>query len=377
METCDVLVAGGGPAGSACAWRLRQAGADVVVVDRALFPRDKVCAGWITSPVVTALQIDLEEYRQSRTLQPITGFHTGIIGRPKEIETAYDRAVSFGIRRCEFDHYLLTRAGARLKLGVPVSRIRRENARWIVNGELTAPVLVGAGGHFCPVARFLNPSNDASQPGSDKLVVAQEAEFAVSPHEACSFLAEPEMPHLYFSPDLAGYGWCFQKEEYVNIGFGRVGGKGLPRASADFVSFLLGRRTIPSPPSRPWRGHAYFLHPSPRRRVIDDGVMLVGDAAGLAYSQSGEGIRPAVESGLLAAQTIIDAGGLARHDSLEPYEKRLRGRFGESMMSRLLSRAVQAAVPQALAVSMLDVPGFVRHVVLDRWFLHVSERPLA
>ena len=55
MLTCDVLVAGGGPAGSACAWKLRRAGLDVIVMDRALFPRDKVCAGWITPGVVEAL----------------------------------------------------------------------------------------------------------------------------------------------------------------------------------------------------------------------------------------------------------------------------------------------------------------------------------
>ena len=44
MDTCDALIAGGGPAGSACAWRLRQAGLDVLIMDAATFPRDKVCA---------------------------------------------------------------------------------------------------------------------------------------------------------------------------------------------------------------------------------------------------------------------------------------------------------------------------------------------
>lgn len=47
MDRCDVIVAGGGPAGSTCTWALRRAGLDVVVIDRATFPRDKVCAGWI------------------------------------------------------------------------------------------------------------------------------------------------------------------------------------------------------------------------------------------------------------------------------------------------------------------------------------------
>jgi flavin-dependent dehydrogenase len=59
METCDVLIAGGGPAGSTCAWRLQQAGLDVVVMDRATFPRDKVCAGWITPQVLADVGLDV------------------------------------------------------------------------------------------------------------------------------------------------------------------------------------------------------------------------------------------------------------------------------------------------------------------------------
>ena len=117
MDTCDVLIVGGGPAGSACAWKLRQAGLDVVVMDAAVFPRDKVCAGWITPRVMDELEIDAEQYGHGRTLQPITGFRTGLVGGREEVETAYDHPVSFGIRRCEFDHYLLQRSEARTRHG--------------------------------------------------------------------------------------------------------------------------------------------------------------------------------------------------------------------------------------------------------------------
>src|SRR5947207_7471286 len=107
MVMCDALIVGGGPAGSTCAWQLGQAGLDVVVLDAATFPRDKVCAGWITPQVVAELRLDVDEYRRSRTFQAITGFCTGIIGQTDTIETEYGRAVSFGIRRCEFERYLL------------------------------------------------------------------------------------------------------------------------------------------------------------------------------------------------------------------------------------------------------------------------------
>ena len=106
MERCDVLVLGGGPAGSSCAWGLRDSRLDVVVADRAAFPRDKVCAGWITPQILTALGIELEDYRKERVMQPIRGFS---LARQGDVATLVDcgEVVSFGIRRCEFDHYLL------------------------------------------------------------------------------------------------------------------------------------------------------------------------------------------------------------------------------------------------------------------------------
>ena len=80
MDHCDVLIVGGGPAGSSCAWKLLGAGLDVVVLDRKSFPRDKPCAGWITPAVVESLQLDLNEYREGRVLEPIMAFVVGAMG---------------------------------------------------------------------------------------------------------------------------------------------------------------------------------------------------------------------------------------------------------------------------------------------------------
>ena len=59
MERFDAVIVGGGPAGSTCARHLHRAGLHVVVLDRAVFPRDKVCAGWITPPVISLLELDV------------------------------------------------------------------------------------------------------------------------------------------------------------------------------------------------------------------------------------------------------------------------------------------------------------------------------
>jgi len=217
VNTCDVVIAGGGPAGAACARKLREAGLDVVVIDKASFPRDKVCAGWITPQVIEDLGIDPDDYRQGRTFQPITAFRVGLIGVDAALDVTYARAVSYGIRRCEFDHYLLRRSGARLVLGTPVKSIRRERAEWVVNETIRASMLVGAGGHFCPVARMLNHTTDRAP-----LIAAQEVELMIDPHQASSFNVAAQQPELYFCRDFSGYGWCFRKEGHVNIGFGRA-----------------------------------------------------------------------------------------------------------------------------------------------------------
>ena len=158
MENCDALVIGGGPAGSTAAWQLRRAGYDVVVWDKQEFPRDKVCAGWITPAVVRSLELNTEAYRRDNVFQPITGFRTSRLG-DAEAETEYGEEVSFGIRRREFDDYLLRRSGARLRLGEAIKTIAHQGGRWVVNDAVSAPLLIGAGGHFCPVARHLGPAN--------------------------------------------------------------------------------------------------------------------------------------------------------------------------------------------------------------------------
>jgi len=84
-------------AGSSCAWKLRDSGLHVVILDRQTFPRDKVCGGWITPPVVEELEIDLEEYSRVHVLQNIHGFRTSRMGS-REAETDYGRPISYGIR---------------------------------------------------------------------------------------------------------------------------------------------------------------------------------------------------------------------------------------------------------------------------------------
>ncbi len=372
MLSCDVLIVGGGPAGSSCAWHLVKAGLDVLVLDRKAFPRDKPCAGWITPAVFHELDIDPNEYRQQgRVLEPITAFCTSLMGGA-EVETGYGKPISFGVRRCEFDHYLLRRSAARLQLAEPLKTIERSGEGWVVNGQIQARLVVGAGGHFCPVARFLG----ARVGRNETAVNAQEIEVELDADQMAACPVRSGIPYLYFCSDLKGYGWYYRKGNYLNVGLGREDEDRLSEYVHTFCAWLKAQGKVPRTVLEKFSGHAYLLYPrAGRRRLVDDGVLLIGDAAGMAYSPSGEGIRPAVESGLLAADVILEAAGDYRLARLEPYRTRLTARFGKRPANDLASR-IPEWLKRLIARRLMAWRWFSRHVLVDRWLLHLHEPPL-
>lgn len=369
-ESCDVLIVGGGPAGSSCARVLRSAGLDVLIMDKSVFPRDKVCAGWITPQVVEELDLDTEDYARGRVLQPISSFVTGM-GETANAEVRYDKIVSYGIRRCEFDHYLLERSRARLRLGEAWKSMERSGDRWLVNGAISAALVIGAGGHFCPVARFLG----AHLGKEERAISAQEIEFEMSQSQAAQCRVCGEQPELYFCDDLKGYGWCFRKGNFLNVGLGREGNHRLSEQVQSFARGLASQGKIPADLPGKFKGHAYLLYSHANRPVVADGVMIIGDAAGLAYTQSGEGIRPAIESGMMAAATAFAVNGDYSRQRLSFYETSLRARFGERGGAPALSM-LPATLRLKLARALMQTQWFARKVILDRWFLHAQQRPL-
>lgn len=374
---CDALIIGGGPAGSTCARRLVAAGKDVIILDKKDFPRDKTCAGWITPAVIEELGLDADDYAQGRTFQPITGFRTGLIGGAT-VETRYPKPVSFGIRRCEFDEYLLRRSGARLRLGERLDTIERRAQDWLVNGSITTPLLIGAGGHFCPVARHLG-----AVPGKEVAVAAQEIEFELTEAQEQACAVRPGVAELYFCPDLTGYAWCFRKGRVLNVGLGREDPRRLGEHVSAFCELMKQEGRIPRDTPAQLHGHAYILYAHTVRTLIDDGVLLIGDAAGLAYPQSGEGIRPAIESALIAADVILGTPGRLTREALLPYADRLTRRFGKRAGGQRPSASPVPAPPglisrtkERVAARLLTTRWFTRHVLINRWFLHAHQPAL-
>ncbi|MDR9423991.1 MAG: NAD(P)/FAD-dependent oxidoreductase [Marinobacter sp.] len=370
MECYDLIIIGAGPAGSTLATALEGSGKRVLVIDKQAFPRDKTCAGWVTPAVMESLSVDLQDYRSDRTLQPICRFRIGMMGQAP-VENDHGDIVSYGIRRSEFDHYLLERAHCDKVLGEPVKSIEREDANWVVNGRWQAPLVVGAGGHFCPVARLLGDG-----PGRHETVVAaKELEFRMTSEQAKTCKASGDTPELWFCRDLKGYAWIFRKGDYLNIGLGREDNHKLSDHLHHFVDEMKQTGRIPSDlPSR-FKGHAYLLYNHAHRPLVDDGLILLGDAAGLAYTQSGEGIRPAIESALLAAEVIRSAENYSSK-SLQPYGEAIAERFGNRAKQHDSGWQLPQWVKTPLAGMLMRSHWFTRKVVTDKWFLHQEVPPL-
>jgi flavin-dependent dehydrogenase len=293
MTDAEIIIVGAGPAGSTCAWKLRNNGIETLLLDKQVFPRPKPCAGWITPRVVRNLELDVAAYPHS-----FTRFDKFLIhyrGRTFPLPTR-----QYAIRRIEFDHWLMERAGVPVHTH-EVETISKRGDFYILDDNYRCRYLIGAGGTSCPVYRTFfrgtNPREQRSQ------IATLEVEFLAE--------VKDRRCHLWFSDDnLAGYSWFVPKTDgYVNIGIGskshsaQDAGQSIQHHWKKLTDRLLSLSLLTSPPPLP-RGCTYYLRDKGRTVNIDN-AYIVGDAAGLATRDMGEGIGPAVESGIRAAEAII------------------------------------------------------------------------
>ena len=139
MHTHDVVVIGGGPAGSAAARRLKQAGADVLVIDKEAFPRLKLCAGWVTPEALRDLEMGPSAYPYR--FLTFDKLHIHIKGLHLRVP-----CVQHSIRRFEFDAWLLERSGAPV-VKHTVKHIRRENGEYLIDDGIPLQISDRRGRH--------------------------------------------------------------------------------------------------------------------------------------------------------------------------------------------------------------------------------------
>jgi flavin-dependent dehydrogenase len=346
MLVLDVIVVGGGPAGSTCARFLTRAGLHVAVVDRARFPRVKLCSGWLSPTIWDVLEMSPYDYPGGRWEWRTCHVRYG--GEARAIPCH-----GWFVRRFEFDDFLLRASGAELHLGVSVGEIERDgDGLWSVAG-LRARHLVGAGGTHCPVARLCEPPRPMGPVG------VQEHEFRADPAAvARTRLGRDGEPELLLHDDLSGYSWNVPKTDWLNVGSGTVDPKGVRAAWQIARESFRAAGHLPSDTDAAldaMKGYSYYLyHPQHLRgaaRVDADGkggVYLVGDSLGLAQPITAEGILPATVSGRLLAEAIVAGApasypiSLATHSVLADYQRVFRLRETASSLRRRFSHASPA-----------------------------------
>ncbi|HEY5644485.1 MAG TPA: NAD(P)/FAD-dependent oxidoreductase [Pseudomonadales bacterium] len=316
----EAIIVGGGPAGSSAAWELTRNSVDCLVMDREVFPREKLCAGWITPEVLDELEFGPADY--PHRFLTFEALRIAVKG----VRFPY-RSPQHSIRRYEFDRWLLERSGAPV-VTHNVRRIEPDGEGFVLDGAYRCRYLVGAGGTRCPVFRELFRQDHPRDKGLQ--VVTQELEFPFETPDRDCYL-------WFFRRGLPGYSWYVPKADgYVNVGIGGAAerlkrrGDEIRRHWRALVDDLLREALLADDPGEPG-GYSYFLrsrHPQPRR----GNAFVVGDAAGLATRDMCEGIGPAVASGLMAARAVLgrepfDLSRIPAHTLGQPLARRALDRL--------------------------------------------------
>ncbi len=368
MELFDVIVVGAGPAGATAARSLSASGLSVLVMERHSFPRAKPCAGWVSPWVFELTGITPERYAARATL---VSFSSLIVWDGHDIarEVKFDRIRGYGVIRSEFDTFLVSLIkDARLIGGARATDIDQREGAIVINGHYKAPVVIGAGGHRCPVARKFGRIRP-----DERYVTAVVSETRLGREVINSLTPYPDIPQIIFNDDFSGYGWYFPKGDYLNIGVGTASAGHLNAHRDALMLRLQDRGMLPDYgryPLNGFSGHAYTLMRLSPRTLCSDGVLLAGDAAGVAYTMSGEGIGPAIFSGLCAAEAVIGAIGDYSSQSLAGYPERLYTRFGGPYPQGVTSAisSISGLISPIVRLFAVGNRAARRHMVAKRWF---------
>lgn len=332
FDDADVVVVGAGPGGAATAYWAASAGLDVLLLDKATFPRDKVCGDGLTPRAVAELvrmgvPLRAEDgWIRNRGLRVHGGGHTLELPWPEL--SSYP---SYGLakRRAGLDQLLVEHAraaGAKVLEGTAVTgplldertgRVVGVRARASGDQELVvrAPLVVASDGVSSRLATALGRTPRPDRP----MGVAVRTYFRSPLHDdpwMTSFLelwdGEPGNSNL-----MPGYGWVFALGDgTVNVGLGSVSSTNAA-TKVDYRD-LFGTWMANTPAEwgftpenqdGPVRGAALPMGFN-RGPLYGNGVMLVGDAAGMVSPFNGEGIAYALAAGRVAAEAA--AQGLAR-----------------------------------------------------------------
>ncbi len=333
----DVVIVGAGPAGTSAAYFLARAGVDVLLVDQATFPREKICGDGLPRHTLAMLnKMGMRDWWENHNrvdvdiLELITpdGYRISNVmpHSPNELP------IGITVPREKLDHALLENAlnaGARFADGIrcigmeqSLQSLQRVSGR-ADHTEVTLEgrIVIAADGVMSTLSRALGLRRVSPE------ATASRAYFTAEFPENVVSLS-------YARYVLPGYGWIFPMGKGVfNIGAGSFQKTKL-NSREMFSRFVHKCADMLKEQISPRRGYPIPMN-FEDNQVCADGVLLVGDAAGLCHPLNGEGISYALESGEMAAQHVIRAlqAGDVSAAALRSYARDLYGRYHDDFQA--------------------------------------------
>jgi len=348
----DVLIIGAGPAGSACALSLRNSGLHVAIVDKHVFPREKICGDAIPGRAIKYLNQICPDFQQefSKVAGKLLIRRSVIYFRGRKRELSW-KLNAYTCHRQIFDHFLLSLVGNRTNTaiyqGAEVKEIYQATRGYDVVTldectQFSTTLLVGADGVSGITPGRLTPRQ---LPNADCAHAIRTCYKGIED-------IDNDRTEIYLDKKyLPGYFWIFPLSgDLFNTGIGMsaetIAKKGINLKDAfhDFIhrSDILQKKLRNAVPVSSFKG-CRIPYGFSRSIVSGDHFLLAGDAASLVDPLSGDGIGNAVLSGKLAAEQIIRS--FASNDfsagALHAYDRNLRSILGwEIKRSKILQKSL-------------------------------------
>jgi geranylgeranyl reductase family protein len=375
-----VLIIGAGPSGTACAATLRRLGHEVVVVDKATFPRDKCCGDGLTTNalrILEELEFDPARVPDWQTCSDVE--MRSFSGRKIDLQLPSIGGQFAAIApRAQFDHALVEHCrdmGITIHEGCAFESITHHDANgisvYVENlGELTVDYVVAADGMWSPVRKSLG----LSTPG-----------YLGEWHAFRQYIGDVhgsanEKLHIWFDKDLLpGYAWSFPlPDNRVNFGFGilRTSDRSTKYMNdlwrdlltRPYITETLGEHFVPEDRHTAW--------PIPARihdAVRSSGrVLFIGDAVCATDTLTGEGIGQALETGIAAGEAIHECNTAA--DVRDSYSHKIDSLLlADHRMSSVLSRMLTYPVVARMVLALVDTNNWTRKNFV-RWMFEDEAR---
>lgn len=294
VKSADVIVVGGGPAGSSAAYILAKQGLNVLVLEKQKMPRYKTCGGGVNIRAARYIPFSIEPVVERVIYKYRFTYHG-----EKSFEKVSSEPLTYMTQRMHLDKFLLEQArnqGANIQEEVTIRKVHEQSDTVIVEDSegkaYQALVLIGADGANSTIARNLQLSKGIQQE------IALESEITLPPEIMCKW---SDVIEIDLFSIWCGYGWIFPKQNHISIGVG--GPQRFFNQIKAYNSEYLNKNNLSDYPKIKFSGHTLPIRKG-SAPLSKGRVLLVGDAAGLLEPFTGEGIGYAVRSGQLAAVAV-------------------------------------------------------------------------